>query len=240
MIIDRLNGKRLAIVCLGPSSRGYLDFAGGAVDRIAAWDETWTCNNFITVIQHDRAFVMDDVRLLMKDPDPDMPLMLNAMKKHPGPIYTSRPHPDFPALVAYPLEAVANEFFTDYFNNVTAYMIALACAYRVSHLSLFGVDFRAMDSKDAPHGRECVEFWLGIAHILGITVEIPTTSPLLGMEGIVKNRGIRELYGYETLEFTKARYSKRVVDGQERFWLDMSSVERPESMWPEPKPLDAR
>jgi hypothetical protein len=66
--------------------------------------------------------------------------MLEWMREHPGPIYTSRTHPDYPGLVEYPLEDVINELGFSYFNSTAAYAVALRSS-GVKKISLFGIDY---------------------------------------------------------------------------------------------------
>jgi hypothetical protein len=88
--------------------------------------------------------------------------MLTWMRKHPGPIYTSRKHPDYPGLVEFPLEAVINSCGHAYFNNTAAYAVAYATHIGVKRLSMFGCDYTYPNAHDAEKGRACTEFHLGI------------------------------------------------------------------------------
>src|SRR6185312_12637833 len=95
--------------------------------------EVWGINAVASVLRCDRAFHMDDVRIqeVRAKANPDGPIrqMLEWLKTAPGPIYTSRAHPDYPGLVDFPLEAVLNATGGfPYFNSTPAYAIALAIA----------------------------------------------------------------------------------------------------------------
>lgn len=220
--------KHVAIVGLGPSSSHYVRSAEVSGDRHVLADETWTMNSFGNVIAHDRLFLMDDVRLLLRDPNPKIVGILEMLKKHPGPVYTSRLHPDFPCLREYPLEQVINEAGSPYLNNTAAYAIAFAIAIGVERMSLYGIDFIHMDSHDAPAGRECCEYWIGRAHQRGITVAISHRSSLLGMQ---PGGGHGPFYGYET-QHIETVIAPKVVNGVERPWLTVNSVDLPEAEWP--------
>jgi hypothetical protein len=96
----------VVILGLGPSLEAYVDLAKRAGGRRALSDEVWGINQAADVVRCDRAFHMDDVRIQMlraeAAPDSNIARMLEWLRKHPGPIYTSRPHPDFPGTVWYP------------------------------------------------------------------------------------------------------------------------------------------
>jgi hypothetical protein len=85
----------------------------------------------------DRVFHMDDVRIqqVRADavPDSNIAVMLDWMKAHPGPIYTSRPHPDYPGLVRFPLQDVLNDLGTAYFNGTAAYAAPWPSTRRRDH-----------------------------------------------------------------------------------------------------------
>jgi hypothetical protein len=117
---------------------------------------------------------------------------------HPGPIITSREHPDYPGLVAFPLEEVVNSLGQAYFNSTAAYAVAYAIHLGVKHISIFGCDYTYPDAHDAEKGRGCLEFWLGIASARGIKLSVPKTSTLL--DGIYTQQ--EHFYGYDTLAIT--------------------------------------
>jgi hypothetical protein len=113
------------------------------------------------------------------------------------PVYTSRTHPEFPRMQAYPLEEVINACGTNYFNNTAAYAIAYAIYLGVKRISCFGIDFTYPDAGYAEKGRGCCEYWLGRAMERGIQVFIPNTSSLLDACKPI-------LYGYDTLDVVTA------------------------------------
>jgi hypothetical protein len=117
------------------------------------------------------------------------------LKKHPGPIITSRAHPDYPGLVEFPLEQVINDLKFAYFNSTAAYAIAYAIWLGVKRISVFGMDFTYANAHRAEKGRANVEFLLGIAAARGIKLTIPKDSSLMDACEDQPER----LYGYDTL-----------------------------------------
>jgi hypothetical protein len=122
--------------------------------------------------------------------------MLEWLKSHPGPVYTSRAHPDYPGLVDYPLADVMNACGgLAYFNGTCAYAVAFALFLGVKKLTLFGCDFSYANSHQAEQGRGCVEFYLGMFRARGGLIGLPNTTSLLDA---VATNGQR-LYGYDTV-----------------------------------------
>ena len=193
-------GKHVAILGLGPSLSEYLDIAKRLGGRHAYCDETWGINAVAGVVQCDRVFHMDDVRIqeirAAARPDSNIARMLDWLRAHPGPVITSRAHPGYPGLVEFPLADVLNHLGHDYLNNTAAYAVAYAIHVGVAKISLFGCDFTYPNAHDAEKGRGCVEFWLGYARARGIQLAIAKTSSLLDALHPRRER----LYGYDTLD----------------------------------------
>jgi hypothetical protein len=143
---------------------------------------------------------LDDVRIQMlraaAEPESNIARMLEWMRRHPGPIYTSRPHPDFPGTVWYPLQDVINSCGFAYFNSTAAYAVAYAVHIGVKQISCFGFDFTYPDAHKAERGRACVEFHLGIAAARGIQVGFPAATTLMDAMAPDDER----IYGYDTLD----------------------------------------
>jgi hypothetical protein len=174
---------RVAILGLGPSLSDYVDITKRLGGRHKLADEVWGINAVGDIVQCDAVVHMDDVRIQERRaaaaPDSNIAAMLEWMRKHPGPIYTSVPHPDYPGTVAYPLQDVVRDLGTIYFNSTAAYAVALAIHRGATSIMCFGMDFTYPNSHDAEQGRGCVEFWLGLATARGIKVQAPKTSSLL-------------------------------------------------------------
>lgn len=190
----------VAILGLGPSVSQYLELVKRAGGRSKLFDEVWTINALGDVFGCDRIFHMDDVRIqeirARARPDSNIAAMLGWLKKHPGPIITSRDHPDYPGLVEYPLQDVINSTGFAYFNSTAAYAIAYAIHLKVRRLAIFGMDFTYAHSHHAEKGRACVEFWLGLAAARGIKFGIPNQSSLMDACCSQDER----FYGYDTVK----------------------------------------
>jgi len=193
-------GRHIAILGLGPSLDQYLDITKRVGGRSKFCDETWAINALGDVFACDLVFHMDDVRIqqIRADAAPasNIATMLHWLKTSKVPVVTSRSHPDFPALVEFPLEDVLNNLGHDYFNSTAAYSIAFAIHTGATAISVFGMDFTYPNTHDAEKGRACVEFWLGQAHARGIKINLPKTTTLMDS---CYPRASR-LYGYDTLD----------------------------------------
>jgi hypothetical protein len=190
----------VAILGLGPSLAQFVDLTRRLGGRSRLCDEVWAINALGDVLACDRVFHMDDVRIqeirAQAAPESNIAAMLAWLRKHPGPVYTSRTHADYPGLVAYPLEDVINSSGFAYFNSTAAYAVAYAIHIGVQKISLFGIDFTYPNAHDAEKGRACVEFWLGIAAGRKIKISIPVHSSLMDACHTQAER----LYGYDTLD----------------------------------------
>lgn len=192
--------EHVVILGLGPSVDCYTDVVKRLGGRHVFCDEVWAINALGSILQCDRIFHMDDVRVqeirAAARPESNIARMLEWMRKHPGPIYTSRAHPDYPGLVEFPLEEVINSCGIAYLNNTAAYAVAYAVHIGVKKLTLFGCDYTYPSAHDAERGRACTEFHLGIAKARGIEIGIPDRTTLL--DSLVAEHD--RLYGYDTLD----------------------------------------
>lgn len=198
---ERKAPERVAILGLGPSLEAYVDVVKrlGARDQLV--DEVWGINAVGDVIQCDRVFHMDDVRVqearAAARPDSNIAAMLRWLRTHPGPIYTSIPHPQYPGTVAFPLEEVINDLGgVAYFNSTAAYAVAYAVHIGVKSLYLFGCDFTYPNAHQAEKGRACVEYYLGIGKARGMTIGLPSGTSL--MDGCATSD--ERVYGYDGVE----------------------------------------
>src|SRR5512135_2271130 len=100
---------RIAIVGMGPSAYAYVRRCGAAGCSHVEFDQVWTVNNYGDILKADLIFHMDDVRVQQLRADAgnvQMANMLAWMKKSKVPIITSRAHPDYPNMKAFPFEKV--------------------------------------------------------------------------------------------------------------------------------------
>lgn len=190
----------VAILGMGPSLEAFVDVTKRLGGRHKFCDEVWAINAIGDVVQCDRIFHMDDVRIqeirTAAKPESNIAAMLEWLKTHPGPIYTSRPHPDYPGLVPFPLQDVINSCGIAYFNSTAAYAAALAVHIGVKQISFFGCDFTYPNAHQAEKGRACLEFHLGIAKARGIRIGLSDKTSL--MDGIATHE--ERCYGYDTLD----------------------------------------
>ncbi len=197
--------EHVVILGLGPSLHAYMDLARRLGARQKLGDEVWAINALGDVFQCDRVFHMDDVRIqeirAAARPQSNIANMLTWLRRHPGPIYTSQTHPDYPGLVAFPLEAVVNSTGYGYFNNTAAYAVAFAIHLGVKKISVYGCDYTYPNAHDAEKGRGCLEFWLGFAAARGIKLSMPRSTSLLD----ALEPDARRYYGYDALEIKRQR-----------------------------------
>jgi hypothetical protein len=189
----------ICILGLGPSVRQYLEIAKRFGGRRAYSDQLWGINALGDVFACDRVIHMDDVRVqeirAAAKPESNIAHMVKWLKTTTTPVVTSRAHPDYPALVEFPLAEVLTEHPMAYFNSTAAYAVALAIHEGATKISCFGMDFTYPDVHDAEKGRACVEWWLGVAASRGIAIAMPKTTSLMDAMYPQDQR----FYGYDTL-----------------------------------------
>lgn len=186
---------RVAIVGLGPTSREYAKAVEAHGNR-KLFDETWCLNQQGAIFQCDRIFHMDDVRIQeirAEAGNEKIKNMLAWVKDHPGPIYTSRTHPNYPGLVEYPFADVVKALGSNYFNSTAPYAIAFGIFSGVKEMHLFGMDYTWPNGHEVEQGRACCEYWIRAAEERGINVGVGEGSTLMD--------GFRcKPYGYDTVE----------------------------------------
>ncbi len=195
----------VAIVGLGPSAAIFSELTKRLGGNSAYCDEVWGLNAIGDVLACDRIFHMDDMRIQEARaelrPDSNIARMVQWLKKHPGPVYTSIVRDGYPGMTAFPLEDVLNGGYDSnggapYFNSTAAYAIAYAVHIGVKRISLFGIDYTFANAHQAEQGRACCEFWLGIAAARGIEITIPEQSTLMDACAPARER----LYGYDCVD----------------------------------------
>lgn len=230
--------KRLVIVGCGPSSLDYLPMADAFGDKSRRYDEVWTINSMASVLQCDRIFHMDDLRVqelrARADPDGKIGPMIDYFKRTSIPVYTSRAYPEYPTTIDFPLNDVVSKLGTFYFTSTPAYAIALAIYEGWEEINLFGMDYTWPNSEQAEEGRGCAEFWLGQAMARGIVLCLGSSSTLLSMRKEPQDR----LYGYDSQRLTQIV----AENGKIRFdWEDkeLPSADEMEKRYDKLKPLDS-
>lgn len=201
----------VAILGLGPTVSDYLHVTRCLGGRHAFCDQVWAINALGGVLDCDIVFHMDDVRIQERrakaDPKSNIAAMLKWMRRYPGRIITSNPHPRYKATEAFPLQDLFDETGSLYLNSTGAYAVAYAVLTGATKISLFGIDYSYAHSHHAEKGRACFEFWLGIAHARGIKIAVPKGTPL--MDAVLP--ASEKLYGYDALDVTSAMEGKRRV-----------------------------
>lgn len=189
--------EHVALLGLGGSLEQFSDIAKRLGGSHAYCDEVWGINAVAGVYMCHRVFHMDDLEVQERRaaalPQSNIARMLEWLRYHPGPVYTSRALPQYPGSVAYPLEAVLNEFRLPYWNSTAAYAVAYAIHIGVKHISIFGCDFSYPNTHQAEKGRACMEFWLGVAQERGLRITIGKNSTLMDAMHSLEDR----LYGYD-------------------------------------------
>lgn len=198
----------VAIVALGPSAEAYVDHVKRLGSRQAFADEVWAINGMGSVLDCDLVFHMDDVRIqeirVAAKPQSNIANMLKWLRVTKTPVMTSFKHPDYPALVEFPLEDVVNFLGRGYFNGTAAYAVAYAIFKGAKKISLFGCDFTYPDAHKAEKGRGCLEFWLGFAAARGIEIAMPSNTSLMDtLED--QDEGDIPSYGYDAVKISCER-----------------------------------
>jgi len=203
--IESLEGKSIAIVGLGKSWHDY----NLAKSHGTHFDEVWAINAVGSVIFHDRTFMMDPVsRFLDTDNAGGQTSgMTEVLLNDDKPIYTCELDARCKNLVEFPLNEILKAFNCHYLNNTVAYAVAFALWNKVGTIKMFGVDFSYRGNLHfAESGRACVEYWLSKAMVMGIKIEVASTSGLLDTDVPAEEK----LYGYHRLDDPKIVLS----DGQ--------------------------
>ena len=189
--------EHVVIIGLGPSASSYMDLIKTLGNRRAFADEVWAINAMADIIQCDRVFHMDDLKVqearASARPDGNIAAMIKWMRRHPGPIYTSVKREGYPGLVEFPLADVIGNGGIPYFNSTAAYAIAYAIHIGVKEISFYGIDYTLPNAHSAEQGRACCEFWIGMAMARGILINVPTETSL--MDGCEPSE--RKYYGYD-------------------------------------------
>ena len=124
--------------------------------------ETWGVNNCYSFAQRlDKLFITD--RITEKEFD------FKALEQVKC-IVSSIPYPNHPEwnIEVYPLKEVLAKFRTTFFSNAICYMIAYALLKEYERIWFYGIDM--MTSTTYLFEKGGVEYWMGIAHALGVPI----------------------------------------------------------------------
>jgi hypothetical protein len=107
---------------------------------------------------------------------------LKLLGKFDIPVYMHEHWDDIPASVPFPKGWLEDSLgrtlpvWSKYYTSSIAWEIALAIALGAREIHIYGVDM----AQDEEYGvqRPCCEYWIGVAHGLGIKVYVPPTSDL--------------------------------------------------------------
>ena len=202
-----LEGKNVAIVAMGQSQ---IDYHLSQVHSVS-FDEVWAVNAMIGVLPEiDRAFILDPMSRFFDTEDAGSmtPMMRKCLPKADYPIYTCELDERVPYAEEFPLTSLVADLGCSYFNNTVAYAIAFALWNKVSHLTVFGVDFTYKTNMHyAESGKACCEFWLAKCMENDIEVSIAPRSNLLETNVDIKEK----LYGYHRLKDPVVSYLKEGI-----------------------------
>ena len=205
--------KKVALVCMGPSVTDYLG-ATLTQEYDPNWvDEVWTINMSANCFRCDLVFWMDD----LIEQEKFKPNLFVALRKFDIPVITSVSRPSVvPKSYDYPIEEVGAiavpVFGKPYLNNGVAMAIAYALHKQVKTMTVYGADFSYPNRDYAESGRACVESWITLAGIRGMTIAL---CPQTSLMDSVKDHGI---YGY------KDQPAVRLPDGQVFQYVKKDSI----------------
>jgi len=187
----------VALVSLGLSKAAYLDqcLESCYQDIEVEWDEVWTVNAGLKAFNHDKVFIMDDLKVQAQR----YPKYRELLKQHNKPIITSTAYKEFPTSVSYPIREVMDLVGEDaWFPNTVVYAIAYAMLKGVKLLHLYGADFQYMNLTHREEGAQAAAYMIGMGRKMGMQTVLPPTSTLLAAGNIksVEGHNYRPLYGY--------------------------------------------
>jgi len=195
--LEHKSPEHVALVAIGGSRSAFLDHAMNTCykDIGMHWDEVWTVNAGCKILNHDKVFIMDDLRVQAAR----YPVYAELLKNHDKPIITSTLYDEFPASVAYPIREVIELIGESaWLNNTVVYAMAYALYSGVKFLHLYGADFYYVNMARREEGAQAAAYLIGIAKGMGMVTILPSTTSLLaaGQVKEVEGHYYRPLYGY--------------------------------------------
>lgn len=145
--------------------------------------EVWGCNALWDLCRDERGDLRADRWFDMHPRSAQSEQDMANMHACPVPLYVpdKAEYDDITACLAYPYEFVAAHGlvapFRPYFTCTFAYQIALAMALGFDEIGLYGINLT--NGREGVVERACVEYWLGKAEGVGLTVTLPPGHVLL-------------------------------------------------------------
>lgn len=195
-----------------------------------AW-EVWILNTLGSaneVPRWDRQFEIHDLEVAKLNPGD----YVEWLKKQDRPIYLrDDPPPEFRNGIRYPLGPILETFKhcsgRGYLTNTVSMMIALALyehtqGQTVSDIGLWGIDMAQHGLAQGHNGwftseyarqRPSVEYWIGIAEGMGISVTIPDQSDILKTACIY---GYQHTEAFKKIMARKKELQQRIAHAQQR------------------------
>lgn len=185
------NPKVVALVGMGPS---IVDILSETLTQECSptWcDEVWAINMVSNAIQHDVVFWLDD----LEQQQNFKPGLFDLLRRRGKPVITSVARRDVvPNSYDYPLDEICATaipaFGKPYLTNGVAMAVAYAMWKGVETLKIYGCDFTYPNRNFAEEGRACVEAWITLANLKGMSVQL---SPTTSLFDTVSDHGV---YGY--------------------------------------------
>ena len=176
--------KNVVLVCLGASHADYIASASArdTPDWLLNAHEVWTLNRGSLVFKADCTFALD----YLDGEAAHFPGYAAMLHRQKTPLITSKAGPDWPAHVSeYPFKAVWNWLMTEVKPNHQEWLInsvpliLLYAAYiGVKNMIIFGADYQGHSQKE--DGASCLSYWIGVLERIGVKVQSPDSSQLLG------------------------------------------------------------
>lgn len=145
-------------------------------------------------VKPDKLFIMDvlDEKPMVVSGVDNLGEVVARINQLKVPLVAPYKYAEIPLSEEFPLEEVVKKFGIPYFSNTICYMIAYALLQNPEEIEIYGVN--QAGSHEYHEERSAVEYWLGIAHGLGVKVTLHGKhSTLLKFKG---KYGRDVMYGY--------------------------------------------
>ncbi|MBT4292502.1 hypothetical protein HOD41_07400 [bacterium] len=157
---------------------------------------------------------MDDMKAECMNEHPQVDWYYSLFEGNDGiPIFSALEYPEWPRVVAFPLEEALLATRMAYFTETLQYMLAFCYMAKVKEVHCYGMDY--MNTDRQPGQRANTEWWLGFLHHAGIKTKISPYSNL--MKAPVIEPFHTGFYGYEhskPLPIDLEAVNKRILAGE--------------------------